>query len=428
MTQQRLLIVEDDPGLQSQLRWSFTDVATEIAGDADTALTLIKSFKPQIVTLDLGLPPDAGGCTVGFQLLKQILTLAPYTKVIIITGQEDRDHAIQAIDMGAYDFFNKPVEKESLVLVVKRAFQLYELEVQNRKLKQRLSDSPIDGIITSSPHMTKICSTIEKVAKTDLSVLILGESGTGKELFARALHNLSFGDDGPLIAINCSAIPENLLESELFGHEKGAFTGAHKQKKGKVELAEGGTLFLDEIGDMPLMLQAKMLRFLQERVIERVGGTSSISINTRVICATHRNIHTMIDDGDFRSDLYFRISDIVLDIPPLRERHDDALLLATYFLHKNNQQQLKGLVGFTTEAERRIRGFAWPGNVRELEKCIRRAVIMSDGPYIDVPDLALDDAMLSTNNAHSTTPTDDTDNSVVIDLKTVRATVASRPL
>jgi two-component system NtrC family response regulator len=385
----KILIVEDDPGLQSQLRWCFSDFEVFLAADEASAMSIIESDAPPVVTLDLGLPPDPGGVSVGFKILEKILTFDPMIKVIVVTGQEDRENALKAVGMGAYDFFNKPVDSQILSMVVERAYHLYQIEQENLKLQSIPRSSPLDGVITSSPAMLKICETVEKVAPSDLSVLILGESGTGKEVFARALHNLSEYSAGKFVAINCAAIPENLLESELFGHEKGSFTGATNQKKGKVEIADGGTLFLDEIGDMPLDLQAKMLRFLQERVIERVGGTKEIPIDTRIICATHRPISEMIAQGVFREDLFFRISDITIDLPPLRERDDDILVLAKVFVERYAQQQSKDIKGLSQAAESVLMHYECKGNVRELEKIVRRAVIMMDGPYIQPDDLAL---------------------------------------
>jgi two-component system NtrC family response regulator len=385
----KLLIVEDDPGLQSQLRWCFNGFSVFVADDEASAMKQMESEEPQVVTLDLGLPPDAGGVSVGFIILEKILSNYPNTKVIVVTGQEDRENALTAVAKGAYDFFNKPVDAQILTMVVERAYHLQKIEQEYMALSKRERKTALDGLITASPAMLKICETVEKVAPSDLAVLILGESGTGKEVIARSLHNLSQYSEGKFVAINCAAIPENLLESELFGHEKGAFTGAVGQKKGKVELANEGTLFLDEIGDMPLDLQAKMLRFLQERVIERVGGTKEISINTRVICATHRPINEMIRKGTFREDLFFRISDITIDLPPLRERDDDILLLAQVFLDQYAGTQNKEVKGLSQAAEVALLHYECKGNVRELEKIIRRAVIMMDSPYVQPEDLGL---------------------------------------
>jgi two-component system NtrC family response regulator len=395
----KLLVVEDDPGLQSQLRWCFDGFEVLVADDEDSALKQVSEHNPSVVTLDLGLPPDAGGVSVGFSILEKIVQSNTDTKVIVVTGQEDRENALKAINIGAYDFFNKPVDAKILSLVVDRAYQLYCIEQENRLLLQQQTQSPLNGIITSSPAMLKICSTVEKVAPTDLSVLVLGESGTGKEVIARAIHDLSQNSEGNFVAINCAAIPENLLESELFGHEKGSFTGASSQKKGKVEMANNGTLFLDEIGDMALDLQSKMLRFLQERVIERVGGVKEIPIQTRVICATHQPLKDMIANKKFREDLYFRISDINIELPPLRERDDDILLLAQVFLERHAKNGNKTVKGLSQSAENALLDYDCKGNVRELEQIIRRAAIMSDGDY-----LQLEDLRLVANDAISDTP------------------------
>jgi len=389
MNEKKLLIVEDDPGLQSQLKWSFEGITVFVAEDEESALDVIKINQPQVITLDLGLPPDPGGFSVGFKILKQVSALSPHSKVIVVTGQEDREHALNAINQGAYDFFNKPVEPKILALIVDRAFHLHDIEREHRELLNIKSSSPLDGIISSCASMDQVCKMVEKIAPTDLSVLILGESGTGKEVFAKAIHGLSEYSEGKLVAINCAAIPSNLLESELFGHEKGAFTGATARKLGKIELAHNGTLFLDEIGDMPLDLQVKLLRFLQERVIERVGGTETIQINTRIICATHRDIQAMIHEQSFREDLYYRISDINLELPPVREREDDILLLANSFLKKYALQQNKKIKGLNPSADQALLDYECKGNVRELDKIIRRAVIMCEGQYIEIDDLNL---------------------------------------
>ena len=386
----RLLVVEDDPGLQSQLRWCFEGFEVVVASDRQEAIAQIRRNRPSVVTLDLGLPPDPGGVSEGLAALEEIMALAPYTKVVVITGNDDRENAVKAIGLGAYDFYLKPVDPQTINLVVERAHRLYELERENRQLQQAQTEAPLRGIIAASPQMLKACRTVEKVAGSDVTVLVLGESGTGKELFARAVHELSSRAKGPLIAINCAAIPENLLESELFGYEKGAFTGAVKQTRGKIEYADGGTLFLDEIGDLPQSLQAKLLRFLQERVIERVGGRQEIPVDVRIICATHQDLVGMIADGRFRQDLYYRISEITIPIPPVREREGDAMVLARAFVDKYNREFGRSVRGFTKEALAAIEGFAWPGNVREIESRVKKAVIMADGPQIAPEDLDLD--------------------------------------
>jgi len=385
----KLLVIEDDPGLRSQLKWCFENFSVVQAEDMESASSQLEAHKPSVVTLDLGLPPDPGGVSVGFAILEKIVTEYPQAKVIVVTGQEDRENALKAIDMGAYDFFHKPIDAKILPLVIERAYQLGEIELENRSLRQKRETSPLDGVITTSPSMIKVCELVEKIAPSNLTVLILGESGTGKEVIARAIHRLSQYSEGKFVAINCAAIPENLLESELFGHEKGSFTGASSQKKGKVEIADGGTLFLDEIGDMPLELQSKMLRFLQERVIERVGGTREIPVDVRVVCATHRSISEMIDSKVFREDLYFRISDMTIELPPLRERDDDIVVLAQFFLEEYANEQGKKIKGLSPAAQNALLGYECKGNVRELEKIIRRAIIMAEDPYLQPHDLQL---------------------------------------
>jgi two-component system NtrC family response regulator len=385
----KLLVVEDDPGLQTQLKWCFEGYDVLIAGDREAALAELERYRPPVVTLDLGLPPDADGTSEGFQTLEDILTKAPATKVIVVTGNNDRAHALQAVGMGAYDFFYKPIDAELLGFIVNRAYRLREIEEENLRLHVTRGDSPLEGVITGSPVMHKVCRTVEKVAPADATVLILGESGTGKEVLARAVHSLSGRSNSKFVAINCAAIPENLLESELFGYEKGAFTGAGKQTPGKIEMANGGTLFLDEVGDMPLPLQAKLLRFLQERTIERVGGRQEIPVDVRVICATHKDLPQLARENEFREDLYYRISEITVRIPPLREREGDMLLLARVFLEKFSKQMGKTQHRFSKDALAAIEAYPWPGNVRELENRVKRAVIMAEHKQISVSDLEL---------------------------------------
>ena len=384
-----LLIVEDDPGLQSQLRWSFDEFQVYVAGDRETAMAHMRRYEAPVVTLDLGLPPDPGGVNQGFTLLSDILTFAPQTKVIVVTGNDDRDNAVRAIGLGAYDFCQKPVNAQLLSLIVDRSYRVYELEAENRRLAAKRAASPLQGVIANSPQMLRVCRTVEKIAPTDVTTLLTGESGTGKELLARALHDLSPRARNRFIAINCAAIPETLLESELFGYEKGAFTGAAKQTRGKVEFADKGTLFLDEIGDLPLGLQAKLLRFLQERVIERVGGRGEIAVDVRVVSATHADLPALIRAGRFREDLFYRLSEIIIHIPPLREREGDALLLARVFLGTLSRQLGRSVRGFTKEAAAAIDVYPWPGNVREMENRMKRAVVMAEGSLITPADLEL---------------------------------------
>ena len=398
MMARQLLIVEDDPGLQKQMSWCFADADYEIATAANEtdAIAAVRRNPPQVVTLDLGLPPDPGGSKVGFSILNSIRALLPDCKVIVITGREEHDHAVQAIAAGAYDFYRKPIDADTLRFVVDRAFRLADLEQENRKLIAAQAPMPLAGIISDSPKMQDLCRLIERVAPTDASVLILGETGTGKELVARAVHELSLRRERPFVAINCAAIPENLLESELFGHEKGAFTGAVARKQGRIEMADGGTLFLDEIGDMPLPLQAKILRFLQERSLERVGGHALINVDVRVVCATHRPIDEMLVQRTFREDLYFRLAELTVNVPALREREDDAVLLARAFLQRFAPDRKLTLADDAVAA---LNGWNWPGNVRELENRIKRAVIMVDGAQVTRRDLDLDTNMESDNDA-----------------------------
>lgn len=385
----KLLIIEDDLGLQKQLKWSLDNYDVQVAGDRETALAMVRRFEPAVITMDLGLPPDPDGATEGLAILQQILSLAPDTKIIVLSGNQDRSNAVKAIAMGAYDFHQKPCEPEILGLVVQRAFVLQELLQDNRRMMQQQTSSPLSGLITRDTGMLKVCRNIEKVAPSSASVMLLGDSGTGKEVLARALHQLSPRAEKRFMAINCAAIPENLLESELFGYEKGAFTGAVKQNLGKIELANEGTFFLDEVGDLPMALQAKLLRFLQERVVERIGGHKEIPVDVRIVCATHRNLKELASTGKFREDLYYRLSEIVISIPPLSERTGDAALLAHHFKNKFNAKEGRPGLSFSTEALALIENHAWPGNVREMENCIKRAVIMADGPQINADDLGL---------------------------------------
>ena len=385
----KLLIVEDDPGLQSQLKWSFENFEVAVAEDREGAIAHLRRLEPPVVTLDLGLPPDPGGVTQGFALLEEILALAPDTKVIVVTGHNDRTNAMRAIAMGAYDFYEKPIDPDLLGMTVQRAARLYHIEQENRRLQSVHGSSALEGLIASSAEMHKVCRTVEKLAPTDVSTLILGESGTGKEVLVKALHNMSDRRDKRLVAINCAAIPEALLESELFGYEKGAFTGAAKTTPGKIEVANGGMLFLDEVGDLPLPLQAKLLRFLQERVIERIGGRAEIAVDVRVVCATHRDLPALIQQGDFREDLYYRINEATIRVPPLRERQGDSLLLARAFLERFATQFKRPVKGFMPQAVEALEAYNWPGNVRELENRVKRAVIMADGNQVSLEDLEL---------------------------------------
>ena len=385
-----LLMVEDDIGLQKQMRWSFDRYEVVFAQDRDSAITQLRRHEPSVMTLDLGLPPQPDTPAEGFRTLEAVLSLAPATKVIALTGQNDRANAVRAIGMGAYDFFAKPFEADILGLVIDRAYRLADLERENRRMAQFRSDSPLAGLLTRDPGLLKVCRQIERLAPTDATVLVLGESGTGKELMARALHDLSPRKPKRFVAINCAAIPETLLESELFGYERGAFTGANKTTPGKIEVADGGTLFLDEIGDLPMSLQAKLLRFLQERTIERIGGRQEIPVDVRVVCATHRNLRDAIAKGGFREDLFYRLTEMVVTIPPLRERAGDATLLAHAFVQRFAQASRRERLALRDDALDAIEAHGWPGNVRELENCIKRASIMADGSAITAEDLGLE--------------------------------------
>jgi len=387
----KLLIVEDDAGLQRQLRWAYEGYEIFCASTRAEAIDIVRAQEPAVVTLDLGLPPDPDGTSEGFATLSEILTLKPDTKVIVASGHGARESAQRAIAEGAWDFYQKPVDIDALGLIVSRAFHVHGLERENARLAARqVEEAPVLGqLITAAPEMLKVAQMIERVASADVSVMLLGASGTGKELLARGLHDASARREGAFIAINCAAIPETLLESELFGHEKGAFTGAVKTTPGKIEQAQGGTLFLDEVGDIPLPLQVKLLRFIQERVIERIGGRQPIPVDTRIVCATHQNLEEMITAGSFREDLYYRLAEIVVRIPALAERSGDAVLLAKHFLRLYADEMKRPVSGFAADALAALDSWGWPGNVRELENKVKRAVIMADGKYVSATDLDL---------------------------------------
>ncbi len=404
----KLLIVEDDEGLQRQLRWAYDDYEVLVAGNRPEAIDLLRAEEPAVVTLDLGLPPDPDGVSEGFATMAEILELKPDAKIVVASGHGARESALRAIANGAYDFYQKPVDIDELGMIVKRAFHLHAIEADHARLAAQPSSDPtvLGGMVTAAPEMLKVARTIERVADTDVSVMLLGASGTGKELLARGVHQASRRRGGAFIAINCGAIPENLLESELFGHEKGAFTGAVKMTQGKIELAQGGTLFLDEVGDIPLALQVKLLRFLQERVIERIGGRTPIAVDTRVVCATHRNLEAMIREGSLREDLYYRLAEIVVPIPSLAERPGDAVLLARHFAQKFAAQMNSQIKGLSPHALSAVDKWTWPGNVRELENRVKRAVIMAEGKLVTAADLDLKD--------------DEADAGGIINLKAVR--------
>ena len=410
-----LLIVEDDLALQKQIKWSLDQFETVTANDRESALVQLRRHTPAVVTMDLGLPPDADSTSEGFKLLEQILAVDPDTKVIVLTGQNDQANALRAVALGAYDFFAKPFEPELLGLTIERAFRLFELQRENRRLQEMQPPDALSGLMTRDPDMLKICRTIEKVASSNATVMLLGESGTGKEVLARGLHQSSPRRSARFVAINCAAIPENLIESELFGYEKGAFTGAAKLTLGKIETANGGTLMLDEIGDLPFALQAKLLRFIQERTIERVGGRQEIPVDVRIVCATHQDLKGWSKEGRFREDLYYRLAEIVVNIPPLRARVGDPALLAHAFVRRFAQEQNRGALALSEDAVRAIESHPWPGNIRELENCIKRAVIMADGNQISSEDIGLQDP-----------GADETDNS--LDLRVIRDTAEKRAI
>jgi len=384
-----LLVIEDDPALQTQMKWAFDAYAVSLASDREEAIAQVRRVEPAVVTLDLGLPPETGGVGEGFRALEQILELAPDTKVIVVTGQHDSANARRAVALGAYDFFAKPFDAEVVSLIIDRAFRMHELQTENRQLLEARSEAK-GGIITGAPEMLAVCRMIEKVAATNATVLLLGESGTGKELLARVLHDSSSRCGKRFVAINCAAIPDTLLESELFGYERGAFTGANKQTPGRIETAHQGTLFLDEIGDLPQPLQAKLLRFLQERTVERLGGREEIPVDVRIVCATHQNLRDRIADGQFREDLFYRFAEIVVTVPPLRDRPGDAVALAHAFVRRFGDEQKRSRLGLSDDAIVAIEQHRWPGNVRELENVIKRAVILADGQVIRASDLGLE--------------------------------------
>jgi two-component system, NtrC family, response regulator len=393
--QSPLLIVEDDLSLQKQIKWSLDRFESVTASDRESALQQFRRYQPAVVTMDLGLPPDPDSVSEGFKLLEQLLDLSPSVKIIVLTGQNEQTHALRAVALGAYDFLAKPFEPETLALTVDRAFRLAELQAENERLQAMQRLDAMAGLITRDPEMLRTARMVERIASSDASVLLLGESGTGKEVLAQGLHQAS-KRAGRFVAINCAAIPENLLESELFGYERGAFTGASKTTQGKIETAHGGTLMLDEIGDLPHSLQAKLLRFLQERKIERIGGRQEIPVDVRVVCATHHDLKALIAENRFREDLYYRLAEIAIQIPPLRARTGDAVLLAHAFLRRFAQEQRRNVLTLTESATRAIEAHAWPGNVRELLNAIKRATIMADGPRITAEDIGLTAATTET--------------------------------
>ena len=409
----KVLVVDDDLGIQKQLKWSLTDYDVVYAEDRESAIAQLRRHEPSVVTLDLGLPPDPANASEGLAALAEMLSLAPHTKVIVVTGNNDKTNALKAIELGAYDFYQKPIDSDTIKIIINRALNLANLEHENRIL---IKSSPSMGkIIGNSASIQAASRRAEKIAQTDISALLLGESGTGKEVFARSIHEHSQRSEKAFIAINCASIPENLLESELFGYEKGAFTGANKTTPGKIEMAQGGTLFLDEIGDMPIGLQAKMLRFLQERVIERVGGRTEIPVDIRVICATHRDIPSMVADESFREDLFYRVGEITIDIPPLKDRDQDVILLAKTFLSQYCQEFSAKVKGFSDAAIKAMLAHPWPGNIRELQNKLKSAVILAEGQLINADDLGLREV-------------DDSEDKEILNLREVREVAESRAI
>lgn len=386
---EKLLIIDDDAGVQKQLKWSLSDYDVILADDRNSAVAAVRRHEPKVVTLDLGLPPDEANASEGLAALQEILTIAPHTKVIVVTGNDDRTNALKAVAAGAYDFYQKPIEPEVINVIVERAFALHKLEQENLTMRS-IAGSDI-GIIGNSEAIERLRMMVKRIAPTEITTLLLGESGTGKEVTANAVHLASDRSNKPFIAINCASIPETLLESELFGFEKGAFTGAHKTTKGKIECAEGGTLFLDEIGDMPFNLQAKLLRFLQEKRIERLGGRQEISVDVRVVCATNQNLEEMVAQKTFREDLFYRVSEITLNIPPLRDRDEDILILAQYFLNQYAQEYKRNVKGFSEDGISALKAHKWPGNIRELQNKVKSSVIMSTGVQVTAFDLGFFD-------------------------------------
>ncbi|ALC16841.1 two-component sigma54-specific transcriptional regulator, Fis family [Desulfuromonas soudanensis] len=387
---EKLLIIDDNAEIRKQLKWGLgKEYRVLLAGDATEALSIFKAQGPQVVTLDLGLPPNPDGAEEGLRCLREMLTLDPAVKVVVISGNEERANALKAVGLGAYDFYQKPIELGELRIILARAFHLAALEAENRRLQRAMmADTPAFlGIFGHCPEMQTVFNTIRKVATCDVPVLILGESGTGKELVAQAIHSESRRRCGPFIPINCGAIPENLLESELFGHEKGSFTGAQARVQGKFEYADKGTLFLDEIGELPPVLQVKILRFLQDQRIQRVGGREDIDVDARIIAATNIDMEKAIRGGSFREDLYYRIGVITINLPPLRERGEDIVLLGNLFLGRFSEVLKKRVRGFSVAALEALQDYGWPGNVRELENKVKRAVIMAEGALLEPQDL-----------------------------------------
>ncbi|OLB02365.1 MAG: PEP-CTERM-box response regulator transcription factor [Verrucomicrobia bacterium 13_2_20CM_54_12] len=387
----KLLIVDDDEAIRTQMKWALgEDYEVHFAEDRKAAVESFEAHSPAVTLLDLGLPPCPNECDEGLAVLSDILAIDNTAKVIIISGQGEKHNAIQAVGAGAYDFLCKPVEMEELRLLIRRCIHVMELEKEYHKLQQSQRSDVFENMLGTSPQMQAVFAFIRKVAGTNAPVLLLGESGTGKEMAAAAIHHRSTRKDGPFVAINCNAIPENLLESELFGHEKGSFTGAHIQRKGLLETASGGTLFLDEIGELPPAIQVKLLRFLQEQRLQRVGGRQELQVDTRLVAATNADLKGLINNGKFREDLYFRLAVVTIRLLPLRERGEDIVFLAREFLQRYGSQNGRTRMVFAPDALRAMSCYSWPGNVRELQNRVKRGVIMTSGSRVTAKDLELE--------------------------------------
>jgi two-component system, NtrC family, response regulator len=390
MERPTVLIVEDDPEIRDHLKWALASKYVVFETDnRPHAVALINQHRPSLVTLDLGLAPFPDDASEGLAALEEFLIIDPLIKVVVMTGNSQRETALRAVQAGAFDYIRKPIQLNILQVILERAVHLYTLQQENQERHTQWSHEDFNDVQGKSPAMQRIFAMVRRVAATDVPVLITGESGTGKSLIARAIHRASARHGAPFVAINCGAIPEHLLESELFGHERGAFTGAHIQRKGRIEQANGGVLFLDEIGDLPLPLQVKLLHVLQEQRIVRVGGREEIAVDARVIAATNRDLHSCIQAGAFREDLFYRLQVVTIHMPPLRDRGDDIMLLAHEILQRGAKELKKNLTGFTSEGLKALKAHNWPGNVRELENRIKRAAVMADGQRLTSDDLEL---------------------------------------
>jgi two-component system NtrC family response regulator len=398
-----VLIVDDDEAIRTQTKWALNqDYKVCLAEDRKGAVDIFAATPPEVTLLDLGLPPHPNDSDEGLATLSDMLAIDNTAKIIVISGQSEKRNAIEAVGAGAYDFLCKPVEMDELKLVLRRCINVLDLEREYRQLQEGRQSETFEEMLGASPQMQSVFGFIRKVAATDVPALLLGESGTGKEMAAAAIHRCSRRENGPFVAINCNAIPENLLESELFGHEKGAFTGAHVQRKGLLETAGGGTLFLDEIGELPAPIQVKLLRFLQEQRFQRVGGRQEIQVDTRLVAATNADLQQMVENGKFREDLYFRLAVVTIRLLPLRERGEDILLLAREFLRRYAAQESRRNLVFAPDALRAMERYSWPGNVREVQNRVRRAVIMASGPRVSANDLELNSGKSETASGGTT--------------------------